>query len=369
MTAVATAIAELAAVDIAAIPEGAVGAELTELFRLAAQLEAQINRRLALFDARGGAAADGAVSTAAWLRRTCRLAPGAAHERVVVARQLTALPSTSADLAAEDITYRHAALIATATVELPEDDSEQAELILLEAARRCDPATLRKITTHLRCTVDPDGARSRDEDIHGRRRLFLSPILDGQFALDGALDAQGGATVLAALMALDSPIPDDDRTPAQRRADALVELARRALDGGDLPDTGGERPHLTVTIDLASLTGTRGVGELDWAAPVSGEVARRIACDAGVSRVITAGPSEPLDVGRRTRVVPPALRRALIVRDKGCRFPGCDRPPQWTDAHHLGRPTAGPPAPTTWCCSAEPTIGCCTRVAGCWPVT
>lgn len=191
--------------------------------------------------------------------------------------------------------------------------------------------------------IHPDGARGRDEQLHERRRLYLSPVLDGAFVLNGALDAEGGATVLAALTALAGPTPEDERTPAQRRADALVELARRALDGGELADTGGERPHLTVTIDLPTLSGAKGTADLDWAGPVSGETARRLACDAGVTRVITAGPSEPLDVGRRTRVVPPAIRRGLVVRDRGCRFPGCDRPPQWTDAHHLRHWSRGGP--------------------------
>jgi hypothetical protein len=72
-----------------------------------------------------------------------------------------------------------------------------------------------------------------------------------------------------------------------------------------------------------------------WAGAVVAETVRRLACDATASRV-TVGPSgEPLDVGRAVRTIPPAMRRALVVRDGGCRFPGCDRPPEWTDGHHL----------------------------------
>lgn len=89
----------------------------------------------------------------------------------------------------------------------------------------------------------------------------------------------------------------------------------------------GERPHVTVTVDFTTLTGGPGSAQLDWAGPVSAATALRLACDAGVSRVLTRGASEPLDVGRRTRVVSAGMRRALVVRDKGCRFPGCDRPP------------------------------------------
>jgi hypothetical protein len=79
----------------------------------------------------------------------------------------------------------------------------------------------------------------------------------------------------------------------------------------------------------------QGAVELDHAGPVGPAVARRLACDASVMRVVMNGRSEPLDVGRRTSVVPPALRRAVIVRDRHCRFPGCDRPHTWCDAHHV----------------------------------
>ncbi|MGI8682504.1 MAG: DUF222 domain-containing protein [Mycobacteriales bacterium] len=336
MSTLASAIDEYAGADLDAFPDAALAADLTDLRVAVDRLEAQWLRRLAAFDARRAAAADGALSTAAWLRSACRLAPGAARERVVVARELAELPTTAAELAAGDISYRHAALIATATAELPEADTGPAESILLTAARRMNPATLAKLTTRLRYVLDPDGARRRAQDVYEGRRLFVSPVLDGRFALDGSLDPEGGATVLAALTALGAPTAGDSRSPAQRRADALVALARRHLDGGALPECGGERPHVTVTVDLATLERRAGGSgaELDWAGPISAETARRIACDAGVARVITAGTPEPLDVGRRTRVVSAAMRRALAVRDKGCRFPGCDRPPVWTDAHH-----------------------------------
>ena len=336
MSTLASAIDEYAGADLDAFPDAALAADLTDLRVAVDRLEAQWLRRLAAFDARGAAAADGALSTAAWLRSACRLAPGAARERVVVARELAELPATAAGLAAGDISYRHAALIATATAELPAAETGSAESILLAAACRSDPVTLAKLTTRLRYVLDPDGARRRAQDVYEGRRLFVSPVLDGRFALDGSLDPEGGATVLAALTALGAPTAGETRSPAQRRADALVALARRHLDGGALPACGGERPHVTVTVDLATLQRRAGGSgaELDWAGPISAETARRIACDAGIARVLTAGTSEPLDVGRRTRVVSAAMRRALAVRDKGCRFPGCDRPPVWTDAHH-----------------------------------
>jgi hypothetical protein len=126
------------------------------------------------------------------------------------------------------------------------------------------------------------------------------------------------------------------RRPSQRRADALVELCRQVLDRGDAPVKGGVRPNLNVTIDLETLERRAGAkaAELDWSGPIPGETARRLACDASVSRIITKGRSEILDVGRSTRVVPAAIRRAVIARDRECVADGCDRPWWWCDVHH-----------------------------------
>jgi hypothetical protein len=91
-----------------------------------------------------------------------------------------------------------------------------------------------------------------------------------------------------------------------------------------------------VTMDLAALEErVGGRASLEDAGSITPESARRLACDAAVTRVITDARSEPLEVGRKTKVVPPSLRRAVAVRDGGCRFPGCERPPGWCDAHHV----------------------------------
>ncbi|MGH8933888.1 MAG: DUF222 domain-containing protein, partial [Egibacteraceae bacterium] len=115
----------------------------------------------------------------------------------------------------------------------------------------------------------------------------------------------------------------------------LVELARRGLDRGDLPDVGGAKPHVTVVVRLESLRGEDGAAPatLDRLGALSGEAARRMCCDAGISRVVTAGASQVLDAGRETRVVSPAQRRALAVRDRGC--VGCRAPVAWCEAHHV----------------------------------
>jgi hypothetical protein len=137
----------------------------------------------------------------------------------------------------------------------------------------------------------------------------------------------------------------DPRTPGQRRADALGEICRQWLDRKDRPAVAGERPHVTLTVGLDALrghavsngdaTGSPEPCALQDAGPVTPGVARRIACDASISRIVMGPRSEPLDVGRRTAVVPAGLRRAVAARDRQCRFPSCDRPEAWCDAHHV----------------------------------
>jgi Domain of unknown function (DUF222) len=334
-----SAIDELATEDLQLAGPVAVAESLVEEFRQVERLQADALRRLAFVDASGAWAHEGSLSTQAWLRRHCRMAPGAAAERVRVARRLEELPEARDAFRSGDIGYAHVRLIAAAvnTSERCRDTAAEAEPMLVEAARELDPSRLRRAVEHWRHIVDAAGFAESEAERYDRRRLHLSPIMDGMEAIDGLLDAEGSATLKTALDPLAAPLPGDTRTPAQRRADALVEMARRTLDRGDLPTSGGERPHLNVSVELTTLEERAGApaAELGWSEqPISGEAARRLACDAGVSRVITKGRSEPLDVGRRTRVVPAALRRAVIARDKHCTAPGCDRPWEWCDAHH-----------------------------------
>ena len=113
-------------------------------------------------------------------------------------------------------------------------------------------------------------------------------------------------------------------------------VCRAWLASPDRPSIGGERPHVVVTMDVQTLLERSGRrSELADTGPLTPDAARRLACDAQVTRVLTDAGSEPMELGRRTKLVPPGLRRALAVKDRGCRFPGCDRPPGWTDAHHV----------------------------------
>jgi hypothetical protein len=127
----------------------------------------------------------------------------------------------------------------------------------------------------------------------------------------------------------------DDRTAGQRRADALGEVCRLALHTTALPDHGGDRAQLVVTVKFDPLARALGSGHLDTGDRLSPEAVRRLACDARILPAILDGAGQPLDLGRERRLISGALRRALVLRDGGCAFPGCDRGPTWCAGHHV----------------------------------
>ena len=384
----------LAARDLNRLSDAALAEQVLQLRRLLDRLEGQWLNELAAVDALGAAGADQgapAPSTASWLRNRLHLGASAATSAVRTARALFRGPltATAQALCHGEVSVAHASALAHGTSDLPAQVAAEAEPVLLGAARRLDPPRLRRVITHLQLAADPDGADHQAERRHGRRGLWLAPTWEGMVALQGLLDPEGGQLLLAALDPLARPHrADDQRSGDQRRADALVELARRALEGGRLPQTGGVRPQLTVVVDLDSLLGQQPAlgGELGWAGPLEPQACRRLACDSAVTRVVVSrdgahqdhphpgddgcddhgddhgltarlqaamallppilggAPSQPLEVGRASRVITPAQRSALAVRDGGCVFPDCDRPLSWCEGHHLvswleGRPT------------------------------
>ncbi|MEV6970081.1 DUF222 domain-containing protein, partial [Hamadaea sp. NPDC051192] len=144
-------------------------------------------------------------------------------------------------------------------------------------------------------------------------------------------DAADGGRVAARVL----PGEPDLRSAGARRADALVEVCQRIMNAGELPDNGGEKPHLTVTLPWDALQAKVGAGLLDTGDLLTPETVRRLACDAMIIPAVLGGDGQVLDVGRARRLIDGPLRRALVLRDKGCAFPGCDRPPQWCHGHHL----------------------------------
>lgn len=306
---------------------------------------------------RGVPTDDGCPSLAAFLRQALRLSPAEAAERGRLVRALCPsanpnadgageppLPATAAVMRTGEVSSAHANVIERTIAELPDTLAPEvvrdAEVLLAEQARQLDPRQLAIVARHLRARLDQDGLLREEQDAVASRELHLSQDRRGRTVLRGILDAEAGAALQGAIESLAAPRPATDgerdpRTPARRRADALVELVTLATSGGDLRTRGGERPHLTVTIGLDQLRAGAGSGELEWAGPITARSARRLACDSGVVPVVLGSRSEPLDVGRLSYTVPRPMHRALVARDGGCAFPGCDRPAPWCEAHHV----------------------------------
>ena len=318
--------------DISEVSVDLIGDQLQDLFAHRNRVDAEIQRRLHRFDKGQGYTADRALSAQAWLRWKCRLSGSEASERVQVARKLPELDITATALAEGTISYRHAALISRTASELGDKWETNAEDILVTAAKELDPGRLRFAIGHLKHYLAPDGVLNEANENYERRSLHLSQTLDGLFRLDGQFDSEGGAALKTALDSLMTPpAADDKRSASQRRADALVELARQQMDAGTLPRVGGQKPHLLVSVEMPTLMKEPGsrAAELEWAQPIPAETARRIACDCTLTPVIDG------EAHGSGRVVPGWMRRQLVSRDRGCRFEGCDIPAAWTDAHHI----------------------------------
>jgi hypothetical protein len=168
----------------------------------------------------------------------------------------------------------------------------------------------------------------------------------GLTAIKGQLDDHGIEVVKKAIDALSAPRPDgsrddagdaiqDVRPAANRRAHGLIEALGRYLDAGIGPIQGGERPHITITMQWDALTGPISNASFDSGAMISPAQARRFLCDAQIIPMILGSKSEMLDVGRASRTFPAHIRRAITAGDQGCAWPGCDRPPDWCDGHHV----------------------------------
>ncbi len=234
-----------------------------------------------------------------------------------------------------EITGGAAKTIAATRVEGHDLKLRALEDTFLLLARADDLRELRRACAHFRNCARADGTEPRVHD-----GVTISSGYDGRTLLQADLSSSGAETVVTALHALtDPPADGDPRTPARRRADALVRMAELALANLHGTDQDGPtlaRPSATIVIDWQTLTGqTWGRIDGQYTGTLHPSDIERLLCDCTVSRVVTGQNGLPLDVGRSRRTIPPQLDRARAVRDGGCRYPGCTRPHGWTQAHHV----------------------------------
>jgi hypothetical protein len=279
----------------------------------------------------------GNVTAASWIARTCGMSITSAADRVCVGNQLESLPKVAAALSSGQISFQSTSVLCHLREQLGEKSYLFDEDEMLEYALEYSVYQLRKLCNAARHAADPEGFFNDAEESFTRRRLHISQMPDGMFAVDGTLDPVSGAAFKSGLEVLAKRQgPEDERTHSQRMADACGELAMHAMEQGTLPRRHSVKPHINLTMTLEALKGELGVppAELELSLPISTRTAERLACDCTMSRVLLAD-SMVIDVGRATRTVSPPTMRALRVRDKGCRFPGCDRQVNWSSPHHI----------------------------------
>ncbi|MFE5641905.1 DUF222 domain-containing protein [Rhodococcus sp. NPDC056516] len=334
--------------------------------------------------------------TGEWLAHHTMLQIPAGRRIAALGKALRSFPEIENQFDAGDLTFEHAALI-VAFCESPPKAMPEAALphcrdTLLAAASGTEATTVKlryaiSVLEHMFESDDPPPSEDTD-----RNELRISPTLNGRVAVRGDFDGVTGEMLLSALSSLSMPTPAEDGTPdkrsaATRNADAMAELIRRYLDNAATGIDGGQRPHLNVHInakdlalhrECASTTGHStgdastpdlsdgadldtldlgmpdldrpdlgmqdlDVGHMPWMGPLSVGRTRMIACDCMLSSVLLDENGAPLDASPLKRLVTAAQRTALIARDKGCAFPGCDCVPAWTDAHHIKHWAKGGP--------------------------
>jgi len=321
-----------------------------EITTLSARVYAETHRLLALiaeFDRLEGWRREGFASCVDWLAYSTRIDRMTAREKVRVARALARLPETSAAMARGELSFSQARALTRVA------DAEN-ETELLVHASEMSGAELEKLVRSWSRPEERDGARSEARR-HAARCFSVFPDEDGSYLIRGRLDPDVATLLMRAIEAASDTLyrgSVPDATPEQRRADALGLLAERALAAG-LTDASRGTPAERYMVILhaeegASALGSAAAGAGQAAASagassledgprVSAETSRRLACDATIVKAgAPAGVAEPGDsprVASGARAVPPRMRRALELRDRGCRFPGCGS--RFTDAHHI----------------------------------
>jgi hypothetical protein len=280
-------------------------------------------------------------STTRWLQSTFQVSSNVAYAQVRTAQTLENLPATAQALREGKIGAQQAAAICHSVDRAQKTRLELGSLErnLLGAAATMDAAELKHEYNRLLYRADQEAGVAAEEEQYKRRWLNLwKPSYSEGFKLEAELDPETGCMFRAALHALmGKPAKDDDRNPAQRRHDALKELTKRALDSGELPDLGGEKPHVFVLANLETLQmepGSR-LASLDWGTEVTGATAGRIACDASITPVRVDSEGTVEYVGRTSRTVPPKMRQALNVRDRHCQTGSCDMDARLCEPHHI----------------------------------
>ena len=346
----------VAGIDVSELPtaEG-LGELLEELTRCTRRLDFELHRLLRCFEARGDHVPLGYRTAKQWCRDRLRSSDAAAGTALKLGRVLIEMPETSARWAVGDVGAEHVAAIASVRTEDTCDAFAEWEGWLARQAVDLDMRGLRKVLARWRLEVDPDS--DEPERIERDRNAHVSASFQGTVVIDAVLDAIGGAAFKTVFDGLVEELFQTDwsqakarlgreplstelaRTPAQRRADALVLMAERAHVAN--PSAAARlRPLVVVVAGLDALAG--GLAELWNETPLSNkQLARILAQDPDLERYVYGPGQIPIAYNERHRFFTGKLRRAIQVRDRHCTARGCDHPADHCDIDHIEPVTTG----------------------------
>ncbi len=303
-------------------------------------------RRLAIlaeWDRRQAWTADGAYNGRSWLSSNCTLSRAEAGAVLRTAHVVMSAPLVAAAVADGTLPMSKAEVLAAVVNARTAEAFVCDQQVLIDGACRLSVDETRKLARWWQRRADQDGSEPADD----QPRLRVTPASDGTVHVAGVLDAEGGAVFRSVLDQIADQLwraeragTDDgrERPPVgageRLRAEALIEMARRATAAD--PARPGARPLVSVLIDLPTLEARAGRPAIvDGDGVLSAEAARRLACDADIARVLTDADGVVVDLGRTVRTATADQWRALRLRDRGCTWPGCDRPPGWCQSHHI----------------------------------
>ncbi len=282
----------------------------------------------------------GASSTVAYLKRETGETGSWVNQRVRLGRALEdALLVTRQVWSDGRIGMEKAAEIAKGVEGLDQEATAKAERILAEDAPGLTIGDLRGLIDSIRTLVDPEVAAEKDKADFARQGFTMSQTTGG-WRLSGRLNSEAGTIVNNALERFLTPpsapaAGEPTPSPKLRRALALTELVRQALAHQQCQSTAAAKPTVIVTVPWDVLKHQLGVGDVEGGGTMPAAAIRRLACDADILPMTLSGDGQILDAGRTRRTVSPAQRIALNVRDRHCRFDGCERPPAWCHGHHI----------------------------------
>ena len=337
VTAVEMALAQCAASDLSVLSVAEIAVLVVDLRRVATRLEAEIARVVHAAEQAEVWRSSGATSMQAWLATETRVSIRSARDQVHLAGVLAAAPVVAGKMAEGELSIDNVRLLGAVVDQA--GFAGDAELLVEIASG--PPRDTRRGLEHWLALVDPSGESEREDRLRLRRHLTFTSNGEGMYAVKGLLMPEDVAHVRVTLDHIAGAAYADQtgRPHHTRIADAFVELCQ-AYNAGTVSG-GRERPKVLVTVPFETVVergAARGV-IIGIDATVSGDTVRQMCCDAELNRVITRGSSTILDYGTTTRLASDAQYYALVARDGGCRWPGCDRPPGWCQAHHIDEVT------------------------------